>query len=127
MRGTAQDITDRRRVEEQFRDLLETAPDGVVIVDGDGRIALVNRQTETLFGWARSQLVGQPVEMLLPERFRDRHIGHRLAYSADLELRPMGAGHDLYALRADGTRVPRRDQPLPAADRPGGARLRLRA
>ncbi|HKN38277.1 MAG TPA: PAS domain S-box protein, partial [Acidimicrobiia bacterium] len=57
-RGTAQDITGRRRVEEQFRDLLETAPDGIVIVDGDGRIVLVNRQTEKLFGWSRDQLVG---------------------------------------------------------------------
>src|SRR5581483_2761380 len=107
LRGTAQDITGRRRVEEQFRDLLETAPDGIVIVDGDGRIVLVNRQTEKLFGWSREELVGQPVEKLLPERFRSRHVLNRQAYSAsDLELRPMGAGLDLYARRADGREFP---------------------
>jgi diguanylate cyclase (GGDEF)-like protein/PAS domain S-box-containing protein len=106
LRGTAQDITGRRRVEEQFRDLLETAPDGIVIVDGDGRIVLVNRQTETLFGWSRDQLIGRSVELLLPERFAHRHQMHREAYSADLELRPMGADLDLYALRADGTEFP---------------------
>jgi diguanylate cyclase (GGDEF)-like protein/PAS domain S-box-containing protein len=105
-RGTAQDITGRRRVEEQFRDLLETAPDGIVIVDGDGRIVLVNRQTETLFGWSRDQLIGQSVELLLPERFADRHAQHRRDYASDLGLRPMGADLDLYARRADGTEFP---------------------
>ena len=107
LRGTAQDITDRRRVEEQFRDLLETAPDGIVIVDGDGRIVLVNRQTEKLFGWTRDHLIGQSVETLLPERFRARHLIHRQGYSgSDLQLRPMGADLDLYARRADGTEFP---------------------
>jgi diguanylate cyclase (GGDEF)-like protein/PAS domain S-box-containing protein len=106
LRGTAQDVTGRRRVEEQFRDLLETAPDGIVIVDGDGRIVLVNQQTETLFGWSRDQLIGQSVELLLPERFAGRHARHRRGYASDLELRPMGADLDLYARRADGTEFP---------------------
>src|SRR5205807_9863053 len=73
---------------------------------GDGRIVLVNRQTETLFGWRRDQLVGQSVELLLPERFQARHAEHRQSYSAELELRPMGADLDLYARRADGTEFP---------------------
>ena len=106
MRGTAQDITERRRVEDQFRDLLETAPDGIVIIDGDGRIVLVNRQTETLFGWSREQLIGQTVEKLLPEPFWGRHATHGTASSDDLELRPMGADLDLYARRADGSEFP---------------------
>jgi len=107
LRGTSQDITGRRRVEEQFRDLLETAPDGIVIVDGTGRIVLVNRQTEKLFRCGRDHLIGQSVEILLPERFRARHLVHRQAYSAsDQDLRPMGAGLDLYARRADGTEFP---------------------
>ena len=100
---------DRERLaaaEELFRDLLETAPDAVVIADGDGRIALVNRQTEALFGWTRAELVGEPVEKLLPERFRHRHHEHRSEFSADPKLRPMGAGLDLFATRADGTEFP---------------------
>jgi diguanylate cyclase (GGDEF)-like protein/PAS domain S-box-containing protein len=111
-RGYALALVDERtkvlqQQEQQFRDLLETAPDGIVIVDGESRIVLVNRQTETLFGWSRDQLIGQSVEILLPERFRHRHALHRTSYSAaDLELRPMGADLDLYARRADGTEFP---------------------
>ncbi|HVW35193.1 MAG TPA: PAS domain S-box protein, partial [Acidimicrobiia bacterium] len=72
-----------REQEQQFRDLLETAPDGIVIVDGEGRIVLVNRQTERLFGWSRDQLVGQTIEMLLPDRFAQRHADNRRAFSGD--------------------------------------------
>ena len=106
IRGTGQDITDRRRAEELFRDLLETAPDAVVIADGTGTIVLVNRQTETLFGWDRADLIGRPIEVLLPERFRNRHTRHREAYDADPGLRPMGAGLELFARRADGSEFP---------------------
>ncbi|HYT39078.1 MAG TPA: EAL domain-containing protein, partial [Acidimicrobiia bacterium] len=103
-------VDDRTKVlqeqEQQFRDLLETAPDGIVIADGDGRIVLVNRQTEKLFGWSRDELVGQSVELLLPDRFQDRHALHRRGYTADLDPRPMGAELDLYARRADGSEFP---------------------
>ena len=100
------DITERKRAEEQFRGLLEAAPDAMVIVDAEGRIALVNRQTERLFGYRRDELIGQPVEMLLPESVRARHRGQRSAYTAAPDVRPMGAGLELLARRRDGSEFP---------------------
>jgi PAS domain S-box-containing protein len=92
--------------EQQFRGLLESAPDAMVIVDADGHIALVNRQTEQLFGYAREELLGQPIETLVPDRFRSRHVNHRSGYVTEPGVRPMGAGLQLYALRKDGTEFP---------------------
>jgi diguanylate cyclase (GGDEF)-like protein/PAS domain S-box-containing protein len=89
-----------------FRGLLEAAPDAMVIVGSDGRITLVNRQTEQLFGWDREALVGQPVEVLIPHSFRERHRHHRLAYSADPQVRPMGVGLELFGRRRDGSEFP---------------------
>ncbi len=94
------------RVEERFRGLLESAPDSMVIVNEDGEIVLVNSQTERLFGYDRYELLGQPVEMLVPERFRANHADHRRRYSAEPRIRPMGAGLDLFGLRKDGTEFP---------------------
>ena len=105
--GTSQDITDRKRAEAQFRDLLESAPDAMVIADEDGRIVLANRQVERLFGWSRQSLVGRPVETLLPERLRDDHEQHRAHYHRHSpQPRPMGATIELAALRADGREFP---------------------
>ena len=106
MRGTCQDITDRMQAEQQFRELLEAAPDAMVIAGDDGRIVLVNRAAERLFLRSRSDLVGQPIEVLVPERFRHRHRLHRGDYAAQAEGRAMGRGRELMALRGDGTEFP---------------------
>jgi protein-histidine pros-kinase len=90
----------------RFQGLLEAAPDAMVIVNRGGRMVLVNSQLETLFGYARDELLGRPVEVLVPERLRDRHPEHRAAYAADPRTRPMGASLELLARRADGTEIP---------------------
>lgn len=100
------DVTARHRGELQFRGLLEAAPDGMVIVDQEGRIVLVNRQAERMFGWTKEELLGEPVERLLPERFRRGHEDHRRAFATDPHTRPMGAGLELFARRKDGTEFP---------------------
>jgi PAS domain S-box-containing protein len=100
------DITDRKRAEDKFRGLLESAPDAMVIVGKDGRIALVNAQTERLFGCTRAELLGKPVEVLVPQRFRKQHPGHRSNYFLGPKARSMGSGLELHAMRADGTEFP---------------------
>ena len=99
-------IGNRKFVEVQFRALLESAPDAMVLVDPQGRILMVNAQTERLFGFDRSELFGQGVEMLMPKRFADRHSGHRQSFLLDPRVRPMEARLDLYGLRRDGSEFP---------------------
>jgi protein-histidine pros-kinase len=100
------DITDRKRAESKFRDLLESAPDAIVIVNERGRIVLTNAQTEKLFGYPREELLGQPVEILVPHRFHGEHAGHRTNYGHSPRPRSMGAGLELYGRRKDGTEFP---------------------
>jgi PAS domain S-box-containing protein len=94
------------KLEGLFRSLFEAAPDSIVIADGAGRILLVNALTERLFGYAREELLGSNVEMLMPERFRKTHVRHLARYDAEPRVRPMGIGMELCGLRKDGTEFP---------------------
>jgi len=89
-----------------YRQIVESAPNAMVMVDRDGVIEMVNAQAERVFGYPRHELLGRPVEMLVPERFRDRHPGMRRSFLAAPQSRSMGAGLDLYALRKDGSEFP---------------------
>ena len=100
------DVTTQRAAEARFRALLESAPDGIVVVNSSGTIVIVNSQTERLFGYTRQELIGQAIEMLVPERFRDAHTGDREAYVSDPRLRPMGAGRALTGRTKDGHEFP---------------------
>lgn len=104
--GTMTDIDDRKRAEEQFRIAVEGAPIAMIMIDAQGRIVLINRQLEALFGYARDEIVGQPVERLVPERARRGHPGYRANFFRDPHARPMGAGRDLYGRHKDGREIP---------------------
>lgn len=100
------DVTQSKRDEQKFRDLLETAPDPIVIVNKSGRIQLVNAQTEKLFGYSRAELIGAPIEVLVPERLQGQHSSHREAYTQAPQPRSMGVGLELHGRRKDGTEFP---------------------
>ena len=91
---------------DRFRELLEAAPDAIIEVDGDGRIVLMNAITQHLFGYQREELLGQPVDILIPEELRPGHSAHRRHYAEKPTLRPMGTGLPLYGRRKDGSRFP---------------------
>ena len=100
------DVLTSPRAKDLFRALLESAPDAIVIVDSSGEIVLVNAQTEKLFGFPRDELLGKRVELLVPERFRDRHPANREKFTSNPHARPMGAGLELFGRRKDGSEFP---------------------
>lgn len=100
------DMSRHVRAEEQFRRVVEASPSAILMVDQAGRVQLANAKAEELFGYAREELLGQPMERLLPEDVRGHHAGYIAQYFGEPQARPMGAGRDLHGLRRDGTRVP---------------------
>jgi PAS domain S-box-containing protein len=110
---TVRDITERREAQEALRQseamalaFIDSAGEGILIIDEIGRIVVANGQIESMFGYAQRELLGQPMEMLLPERLRERHVGHRSRYVAEPRVRPMGSGLDLAGRRRDGSEFP---------------------
>src|SRR6266404_6035462 len=104
--SAVRDATERKKADQKFRGLLESAPDAMIIVDRSGEVVLVNSQAVSLFGWQREELLGKNIDSLVPARFRDNHPGHRANFFANPKVRSMGAGFDLYGLRKDGTEFP---------------------
>jgi PAS domain S-box-containing protein len=103
---TMVDISERKRLERMFQKMVESAPCAMIMIDARGRVALMNPQTEQMFGYSRSEIIGNTLEMLLPERLREAHQAHREAFGQAPAMRRMGAGRDLTARHKDGTEFP---------------------
>ena len=99
------DLSQRKRLEKRFRQVVESSPNAMVMVNQSGSIEMVNAQAERLFGYRREELLGRTIEDLVPSRFRAHHPEQRRRFFRNMERRPMGAGRDLYALRKDGSEV----------------------
>lgn len=106
IQSTIQDVTGRKQAEERFRAMVEGSPSAMLMVDARGAIVMCNPQAQRLFGYSPSELLGQPVEMLLPDRFRKSHPSMRASYGRDPQVRAMGVGRELFGLHKDGREVP---------------------
>jgi len=104
--STIQDISADNTSEAYFKNVLESAPDAMIIIDHHGKIAVVNGQAEEMFGYSRDAMLGEEIEMMLPTSLRNRHVSHRARFAADPELRPMGINLELRGMRADGSEFP---------------------
>ncbi len=104
--GIVRDVTARKQAEAQFQQVVESAPNGMLMINPQGTITMVNKQVEAMFGYTRDEMLGQPVEMLIPERFRPDHPTHRTGYFAAPTSRVMGAGRELFGLHKNGTEFP---------------------
>ena len=100
------DMTERKRLEERFRRVVESAPNAMVMINQHGIIEMVNAQAERVFCYVRTEMVGQPIEILVPERFRHGHPEKRSMFFGDPQSRPMGVGRDLFGRRKDGSEFP---------------------
>ena len=100
------DITNRKKEERKLQAILESAPDAMVVVDVQRRMQLVNSQTERIFSFKREDLLGQPIEMLIPERFRAGHPEKFAQFASNPQARPMGSGLKLFGQRSDGSEFP---------------------
>jgi PAS domain S-box-containing protein len=99
-------MIDQKPREKQFRILFETAPNGIMAVDAAGLITMLNGQMAKMFGYSHQELIGRSVQVLVPERFRQKHARLRKSFTAAPQMRPMGAGRDLLGVRKDGSEFP---------------------
>jgi len=97
---------EQRKASEQFRLVVESAPNAIILADKDGNILLVNKQTELLFRYDREELIGNNIELLLPKKFNASHPKHIKLFFEDPKRKPMGAGRDFFAIRKDGSEFP---------------------
>ena len=104
--GEVEDITQRKRTEKMFQLVVESAPNAIVMVNSESRIVLVNSQTEKYFGYRRDELLGKPIEVLIPERLREHHPDYVKSFKSEHRARPMGLGRNLFGLRKDGSEFP---------------------
>ena len=104
--GILRDVTERKHAEDRFRMAVEAAPTAMLMIDQTREVILLNRNTETLFGYDAEELIGQPVDVLVPDRFRSSHSKHVQGFFSAPQARSMGSGRDLFGRRKDGTEVP---------------------
>jgi PAS domain S-box-containing protein len=104
--ASIRDITQRKKSEQKFKALLDAAPDATVIVNEDGLIEMINHQTENLFGYSRDEMIGRPVEILIPGELSSKHVHHREGFAKEARVRTMGEGISLNAVKKNGSRFP---------------------